>query len=128
MSTPPLTQGTIWEDSGVTNLARIVGNSAVNVTQASLSSISYKVFDLNTSTTEAVASGPLTISSVIFDTLQTDARWTADSTGYNFRHEVAASVFATARHRYRIEYLFTPTTGQPFWAVFEIITGQIYTS
>lgn len=123
-----ITKGESFEDQGVTLMARIVGNAATNITQATLTSITYTVVDKADPTTLIVSGSAVTISSSVFDTLQTDARWTADSTGYNFRHTVAASVISTGERTYRIEYKFTPTSGEVFYAVFEITARQIYGS
>lgn len=118
--------GTIWEDGAATCIARILGNAGTAITQASLTAISYKIFDIDSSTpTTAITSSTLTISSVVFDTLQTGARWTVDSTGYNFLNTFAASNFATPDHRYRIEIIFDPTSGEDFPVVFEIAVVPI---
>jgi hypothetical protein len=124
----PIT-GKAWEDGSVSLLARVVGQAGTAVTQASLTSITYKIFDtLSDTPTSAVASGTLTISDVIFDTLQTDARWTKDNTGYNFLHTIGAGVLTKENTVYRIEYLFDPVTGENFYVVFEVTTSKIYGS
>lgn len=121
MPAAAVTQGVIFEDSGCSPMARLKGQSGGNVTQASLSAISYTVID---KTTQAVivAATSLTIADVIFDSLQTDARWTKDSTGYNFRHDLAAASFPEGNTTYRVEYTFTPVSGAVFRAVFEMPT------
>ncbi len=124
---PTPIQGNIYEDGGASVMARVIGNAGTAITQASLSSISYKVFDLATGET-ALQSGVLTISAVVFDALQTDARWTADSTGYNFLHACPASWFTDANHQYRIEYKFTPASGEVCWVVALLTTLPLYTS
>lgn len=107
----------VMEDGGAQTMARVLANDATNAQQADISSITYKVFDIDNSNTET-ATGTLTVSDVIFDTLQTDARWSVDTTGYNFRHEVPATAFPTGGNRYQIEYKCTPASGQVFWVVF----------
>ncbi len=119
----------VFEDSGAALMARVVGNDATLVTQAAIASIDCKVFD-------AVAGGnPLaepavTVADSVFDTLQTDDRWTADSTGYNFRHDLPASALADGGKTYRVEYLFTPNAGlgEPFFVVFELTAVNLLTS
>jgi hypothetical protein len=108
----------VWEDSGFSIMARVIGNDAANVTQASMTSIAYSVFDLSQVGT-ASSSGTLAVATVIFDTLQTDARWTPDATGYNFRWDVPANICPTGNKDYRIEILFTPVTGAVFHGVWE---------
>jgi hypothetical protein len=114
---------TVWEDTGATCLGRFVGQDAAAITQASLTSIAYKVYNLDSATpTTATATGTLTIASVVYDTLQTsDDRWTVDSTGFNFLDTTAgaAANLATGDQRYRIEYTFTPASGEVFKGVFE---------
>ena len=125
-----VTKGMIFEDSGTTLLARILGNAGTPITQASLSSISYAVFDLQgADPATAVQTGTLTISAVVFDALQTsDPRWTVDDEGFNFAHAAPASWFNESTHTYRIEYKFTPASGEVFWAVFTLTTIGIMTS
>lgn len=119
-------KGSCWEGSGPILLARIVGNAGTAITQATVTSIACKVFDLDgTAPDTAVAEPSVAVASTVYDSLQTsDPRWTEDVTGYNFLHQVAASVI-TEPHRYRIEYKFTPSTGQPFYAVFEVTAVNV---
>lgn len=120
------TQATVWEDSGATCMARVVGQDAANITQASLTAIAYKVFDLDGLTPgTATDSGALVVADVVFDTVKTpddDARWTEDSTGYNFLDTTAgkAANLPTGDHRYRIEYVFDPDSGEDFTVVFSL--------
>ena len=65
----------------------------------------------------------LTVANVIFDTLQTDERWTRDDTGYNFRHALDVSThaaFAEAGRDYLVEYRLTPVFGQVIVARFRL--------
>ena len=122
-------KASVWEDAGATCLARMVGNAGTSVTQASLTSITCKVFDLSSATpTTSIATPTVTISSAVYDTLQTDSRWTVDSTGYNFLFTVAASILTTGDHRYRVEFKFTPTSGEVFFTVFELYAQAVSTS
>ena len=85
------------------------------VTQADLSSITWKVFP--EAGGDAVATGTLTVATAVYDTLQTGDEWTEDDTGYNVRHDVLATSI-TNPGRYVIEYKITPTSGS---------TGAFYT-
>ncbi len=113
--------GTVFKNGTSTNMARVTGADGTNITQADISSGVYSVYlldDQNADTRTAVTGhvdGSLTIASVIFDTLQDDAIWTIDSTGYNFRHTVdisADEAFAIAGRAYLVEYVLTPSSGQ----------------
>lgn len=104
----------VFEDSGCRWMAYVRGNAGAAIVQADISSIVYSVFDKSDLST-ATATGTLTVSSVIFDTLQTpslDACWSKDSTGYNFGWNVPATIFATGDKTYRIEVKITPVSGE----------------
>ena len=63
----------VFEDSGFSIMARIKGQDGANITQASLTSIAIKVFDLSSATpTTAIVDTTRTIATVVFDTLQVD--------------------------------------------------------
>lgn len=114
MSAPLIVRATAFEDSGITCMARVYGTGAALVTQSSVTSLTWAATNLKTSAV-IVAPTALTVSTVIFDTLQTDAKWTADSTGYNFAHVIPASTFTTGGVRARVEYKVTPVSGEAFW-------------
>lgn len=124
-----------FEDTAHTFMARIRGNAYALITQATISTITCKVFDRASATpTTALATPTVTVSSAIFDTLQTDGRWTADSetepgedgeTGYNFLFQVAGSVFSGAGRVYDVEFVFTPTSGEPVFQGFRHTTLPI---
>lgn len=100
------------EDSPATILGRIRGNNGAVATQASFNAISYTVFNETSATPDnSTGNGNCTVATVVFDTLQTDAIWASDSTGYNFKHELAGTNFPTGNNLYRIEYTFTPSGG-----------------
>ena len=115
---------TVFEDSGFSLMARVTGNDAENIQQADISSISYYVEDLDDDDATP-ATGTLTVADVVFDTLQTDARWDEDATGYNFRWDVPASLVATGNHRYVFEIKFTPASGEPFHVRAKVTAAQI---
>lgn len=125
MASPVIVTGTVWEDGGASMMARVVGNAGANIVQADIQSIARNVF---IGTTLDAGPTALTVATVVFDTLQTDARWSIDSTGYNFRDDVAAAIFATGDTRYRLEYAFTPASGEVFQVVFEAKAKAIHTS
>lgn len=115
----------IWEDSSPVMMGRITNYSASNITQASCSAITYEVTDTTAPDTIA-ASGTLTISSVIYDTLQTDSIWTLDSTGYNFKWIAPASLFPLGKRTYIAEVIIDVTSGDDLIAPFKITTREIF--
>jgi len=108
----------INEDSAFSVMHR-VHNAGEAITQADISSITYAIYPVD-STTAHTASTSLVVANVVFDSLQTDGRWTEDTTGYNFRHDGEYTIF-TEPGTYEIEYTFTPTNGQQF----KIVTDPI---
>lgn len=107
-------------------MARILGDDAAAITQSGTSAITVAVFK-NANTT-AVYTASLTVADVVFDSYQTDARWSKDSTGYNFRYAVVASVFDTGDATYTVEFKFTPTSGSQYFVIYEIDTVEVFTS
>lgn len=121
--------GTAFKNGSVTLLARVVGPAGVNILQADINTIKYTVYlldDQNPDSRTAVAEHAnvtLVVADVIFNTLQTDAIWTVDATGYNFRHILDVSdhqAFTVAGRRYLVEYQLTPAVGQTIVVRFRI--------
>ena len=121
-STAGITQTTLKEDSCAQLMARIGGLGGTLITAASISTLTYAVYDLDNDNVET-AGGSLTPGDVIYDTAQTGAHWSrvnpGDTEGYNFLHTVAAAAFPTGGNRYRVEYTFTDTNGNVFDLRFE---------
>lgn len=101
-------------------LARVVDAEKTAVTQASIASAAYTIYanPTNTSLGSAVTGHDdvsLDVSSVIFDTLQTDDLWETDGIGYNFKHTPSASSnfpFPNRGSEYILEYQLTPASGE----------------
>lgn len=117
--------------TGVTLLARIVGNAGVPITQSTLASIQYDLTDLGSPIGVSPTTGPLVtlaIATVLFDSLQqSDPRWTRDSAGapgrdglwgYNLRCTLPASLF-TSKNRQHVDLVLVPLIGEPFRVIFE---------
>jgi hypothetical protein len=104
---------TAWEGADLAAMARLVNVAQTAVTQATIASAYLKVYDADG--TQVSTTVTLTVSSVIFDTLQTGNGWTVDSTGYNFRYVITgATYFPDGGVRYTGEFVFTPSSGSPF--------------
>lgn len=116
----------IWEDSDATVMARITGDDGAIIVQADVSSIARTTYDCSQVPPVAVESGTaINVAASVFDELQTDARWDADSTGYNFRNTVPASVLDTGGRVYRTEYAFTGASSESYHVVANITTKEI---
>ena len=105
----------VREGSGAVHVARVKGVDAVNMTQASMSTITCKVTNVATA---AFTTPAVTIATSVFDTLQTDSRWTlatpGDTTGYNFRFELAPADIVEGGALYEVRFLGTPAVGNAF--------------
>lgn len=126
MPSADIVQQTVWQGGNAQNLSQVYGNAGTAVTQASLASIEYRLFEKD----GAVVTNPtyLTIASVIYNTLQTDGRWTRDTTGYNFLHTVTHLELAEADTTYVAEYRATDTSGNVFiLGRFELNTNKMLT-
>ncbi len=115
---------TVRTNSTFSNLARIHADGE-NITQADLSSIAYVVLNADDGTTYN-AGGSVTVSAAVFDTLQTDGRWTEDDTGYNFRHDVPHTII-TAVGQYVFKYTFTLSGGSQFVTTAEVQAVNVTT-
>jgi len=116
----------IYEDGTPVILARITGTANTAITQGTVSSIAYTITD--TSTNTVVDSGSLTVANVVYDTLQTDAVWTNDSTGYNFKWLPSASSFPTGGVTYAVELQITASGGEKIQVPFSLTPVSIWRS
>ncbi len=112
---------TVFRNATATFLARVENTSGQVLTQASVTSIRYSVFEIDIEDPDAtsVVTGhddvALTVADVVFDTLQLDEPWTVDAEGYNFRHELDVSqdeAFSQAGRVYQVRYEIAPVLGQ----------------
>lgn len=121
------------EDSSAEVLGRItarngsgeatgVGGEGKFLQQGDISQIDCKVYNLTDDPDGGTVNdlGTLTISSVVINSPDTSGEvWTKDDIGYNFRHLISSTVFATGGSIYRVEYKFTLTGGAVFFEYFE---------
>jgi len=100
--------GSVYEDSTFTLMSRfeVLG---VNGVQADCSSITVKAWDTDDFSTLVLSVSPAA-SAVVYDTLQT-VMWEEDTTGYNFRYDVADSICVTPGRKYFFEVRITTSGG-----------------
>ena len=98
-------------------MARIVGVDGVALSQSVVESIAYRVWTSDGS--EAVQTGTLTKTDVIYNTLQTDD-WDVlkDASGYNFRWNVPGTLFRHESRQYRIRVAILGTSAAGSHTVF----------
>ena len=118
-------KGFSFEQGDATFLARVKYQSAL-IVQANVTSIACKVQRWSSSDgTKTVtyerpdAPDEIDPEDVIFDTLQTDDRWTADSTGFNFAVTVPASAFP-GPDQYFVLFTITTTAGAVIQIPYEV--------
>ena len=114
-----------WEDSGLQCMARVENWDGDLLLQADLGTITYKVFDVATKV--ETGSDSLTVANVIFDTAQTNSGWPYDD-GFNFKFLLPASAFPNGNRKYRVEFIVTPTSAEPFPIVFDAFAQNLLTS
>ena len=116
----------VFEDSTFSLMSRFEVDGA-NAVQADCSSVTVKGWDSIDFDTTVLSATPA-VSSVVYDTLQTDGRWDTDSTGYNFRYDVADTVVTIPNHRYRFEAVVTTSGGKLPPMVWEVVCKQTRSS
>lgn len=119
-----ITRAITIAESSVTLLARLQDAHSNDVLAEYVTSVAVKVFD-KTLGTQTYTTTP-TVSTVIFDTIQEDARWTVDGIGYNFAFTVPGSALPTGGTTYRVEILITPASGDPFFVLYDLQTISIF--
>ena len=103
-----------WEGTSPVLMARIFDSAGVDIQQAGIDTVTYYVYD-ETGTLVGTSS-TLTVATVVFDTLQTGAPWTKDTTGYNFKWTMSPTLTGTLLPKadsskiYRIEIILVATT------------------
>ena len=104
----------IWEDSGYTVLAHILGHDGSAVVQADVASIAWVTRERTIPDT-IVASGTLVVADTVYDSLQTsDDRWSRDTTGFNFAVAMAATTVPAGNKTYHLRFTFTPASGEVY--------------
>lgn len=131
MSQPEVFYGGTHAGGSVVLLARVATADGTLITPSDIGSAAYTVYRLQPCEhPDRVAmvghdGAALSPSVVLFASTQTAAPWTADATGYNFRHEVDATSsppFPDPGREYLVRYELTPVVGQPIVFTFQIET------
>ena len=137
----PVHDGFVFEDGTAVMMARVVGMDNAAIQQADVSAAECKAYrtniqpvfgeDSDNDPVETYDSGALTVSSIVYDTLQTsDARWTKDSTGYNLLLVIPATAFPLGDEHYTIECKLTLTDADTstVWVRWGVFARRIFSS
>jgi hypothetical protein len=114
------TYAIISEGNPATILARIQDQFGVPISQSQVTSISVAVWNVETST--LIATTTPSVSSCVFDSFQTDGRWSIDAIGYNFAANIDGTSFNVGDNVFQIQATITPITGDPY-----VITARVQT-
>lgn len=99
------------EGTGPTVMGRFLIHDGSVAQQADITSIGYKVYDVDDPTTVIIEDAAVDVSTVFYDSLQTDSRWTADSTGFNFAWAAPVTACPDGGKTYIAQFTTTPATG-----------------
>ena len=133
MSKPQINWAEAFEDGGITLMDRVYGNSGSLISQAGTTSVILTVYECDTQqdvidadgTALVGVGGSLTVSSLVYDSLQTALPWSKDSTGYNFRYNAAAAALPTGGKWYRFEFQVAPASGAVYWLVWGVYAKPV---
>ena len=109
-ATPRVYEGSFYEQSRPTLLARVVDADGATIQQATTTSIAASIREWDDPSSELSSDVPV-VADTVFDSLQTDDLWQEDETGYNFKYTVPLAKMTEAdQFTYLIEVVFTTTT------------------
>ena len=121
--------GVVFKNGSATLLARVVDADGDPVTPAQIAQAEYTVYLLDENDPDAgqPVSGhtgvAVDVAALVLDTLQNDALWDVDQTGYNFKHVLDVSddaAFAAAGRTYRIVFRLAPAGAQVILVRFRV--------
>lgn len=106
-------------------LARIYGADGEVVTKASFSGVSNAIttYVRQMDKTGSVSTTNPSYNDAVFDSLQTDGRWSKDTLGYNFRWDYDETVFPS-HGRYGVTIRFEDVDGNVFNGVEAEVTVE----
>lgn len=122
---------TIFERDDWIALARLSAAAGTVLIQSDFDSLEVYLYDKKDTQTLLYAAG-ITISGVIFNSLQNDGYWDKDDVGYNFRHRLTAAalladgVTLEGGHTYRVEYVFQTTMEGQVTAAYDVPVLELY--
>jgi len=115
------------EGTSPTLMGRLLGHDGAAMAKADVSSIVCDVYDVDVPGTAVLADESIVVDDVIFDALQTgDARWTVDSTGFNFAWAAPATIIPDGSKTYHVQLTITPASGGVIKEIYQLRTREVY--
>lgn len=123
----PIIGAFVWQVSDAVLMARVRSIDGSYIQQSAITSIALSVYDKTAAFVLVTGPIALTVSSVIFNSLQPNdgVLWTIDQTGYNFRYRIAGLTAFPLAHDYRVDVIFTLTDGTTFPVQFDLSTQAV---
>jgi hypothetical protein len=123
---------TVYEGEDVPVVDRVYRTPDALILVANVASITLRIFDRET--VGFIHEEDITPGDAFSDVLRTDAWWTRDGTGYNFRHIyrpedtiMVASMRLDGGHRYRFEYRVEEVDGRVHYIVQPVVVKSTLT-
>ena len=102
-----------WVNEGTspTVMGRFLIHDGSVAQQADITSVGYKVYDVDDPSSVIIEDAAVDVSAVFYDTLQTDSRWTLDSTGFNFAWAAPVTACPDGGKTYIAQFTTQPDVG-----------------
>lgn len=120
----------VYENTDITLLARFANADGTVLDRSTVESIGIYVYDITQGEPDEFLHSE---APVVNDTLAevfttSDARWAADTSGFNFEHRINDPALLVGGHRYRIEAILqrTAANGGPIHQVWEVTVEPIH--
>ena len=106
MTQPIQVYQSVYESSGFVNMARVLKlSTGIALLQADVTTAKRLIY---LDGTQIGSTLTLTVATVFFDTLQNNALWTIDATGFNFSDYVDDDVLVDGDKHYEVWYEIEP--------------------
>jgi hypothetical protein len=119
-----MTRAIIMQGNPCTVLARVIGGDGNAITSADIATVAWTVYDVDAQ--QQTDTGSPDVDDCIYDTLQTDGRWTTDSIGFNLAVDIDDTAFPVGGDCYQVRITLTPVSGDPYSVVAMIQTREVY--
>ncbi len=115
---------TVWEDSGLTILARIHNKAGTLIAPGMLTKVELVAVETR-SKVPTLPLDEIAAADCVLASPTTDARWTKGG-NFNFEYEVPVEAFPRGGRQVAVEFYFTPTSGARFPLVVHADVKTLY--